>query len=109
MSPTAAMNAAAVLTLTPGMVINRRISGDLSAWRESSASSARSSPSRKVDLAQAPVQREALVQRQRQAHKPLAALLAEAVGDRRAAAEVARRHGMRLVLRAGPGPDQRVA
>src|SRR5215207_7788415 len=47
MSPIAAMNAAAVWTLTPGMVISRRIWGEPSACSASARSSAPSSSSRK--------------------------------------------------------------
>jgi hypothetical protein len=62
-----------------------------------------------VDLPQAPVQGEPLVVRQLECRKPAAAALAERVGDRRSVAEVARQHTVRLVLRAGAGPDEPLA
>jgi hypothetical protein len=64
MSPTEAMNAAAVCRLTPGTVISRRISGEPSASTASAASSAPDLGVEEVDLAQTSVEGQPLVDRQ---------------------------------------------
>ena len=109
MSPTAAMNVAAVCTLTPGTVISRSTSGQASACLAISRSSAAISRVEEVDLAQAPVERQALVDGQLERGQPRAAGLAERVGHRRALAQVARQHPVRLVLGAGPGAHDPLA
>ena len=64
MSPTAAMNVAATITLTPGTVISRLTSGQDSASAAISFSTCAISLSRKLDLAHGRVDRLALGERQ---------------------------------------------
>ncbi len=61
MSPTEAMKVAAVWTLTPGTLISRSTSGQASACLAISRSRAATSRVEEVDLAQAAVERQALV------------------------------------------------
>jgi hypothetical protein len=58
----------------------------------------------KVDLAQAAIEGQTLVDRQLQLGEPAPSRLAERVGHRRPLAQVAREHAMRLVLGARPSP-----
>ena len=93
MSPTAAMNVAAVCTLTPGTVISRRISGQASACVGDLARRARRSRCRGSRSGAG--SRRGSAARRRGSCSPAShapARLAEAVGDRRAPAEVARQH-----------------
>ena len=79
MSPIAARNVAAQITLTPGTVISRRISGESSAWRAISRSTAAISLSRNSTWRMPGVDRLALLERQLEPGQPRAALDAEQV------------------------------
>jgi hypothetical protein len=99
MSPTAAMNVAATITLTPGTVISRLTSGHDSA----SAAISRSTADlrvEEVDLADGGVDRLALGQRLLLLGQPAAALDAEQVRRRRAVLQAAHQHRVDLVLAA---------
>ena len=98
MSPTAAMNVAATMTLTPGTVISRLISGQDSASAAMSCSTAAISVSRKSIWRSARVDGLALLGRQLLLGQPAAALDAEQVRRGRAALQAAHQHRVDLVL-----------
>ena len=96
MSPTEAMNVAAVCTLTPGTLISRSTSGQASACLAISRRARR--PRRRGSRPGAgTVERQPLVDRQLELAPASGGRLAERVGDRRPLAEVARqaRHAPR--------------
>ncbi len=106
MSPTAAMNVAATITLTPGTVISRLTSGQDSASAAISFSTSAISASRNVDLAHGGVDGLALGDRQLLVGQPAAALDAEQIRRRRAVLQAAHQHRVDLVLRPRASPDE---
>ena len=100
MSPIAAMNVAATITLTPGTVISRLTSGQDSASAAISGSTSAISAVEELDLAHGRVDCLALGDRQLLLGKPAPALDAEQIRRRRAVLEAAHEHRVDLVLRA---------
>jgi hypothetical protein len=96
----AAMNVAAQIRFTPGTVISRRISGQLSACRAIRRSTAAISESRNSIWRMPGVDGLALLDRELERGEPLAALDPEQVRARRFALQAALQHGVDLVLRA---------
>ena len=106
MSPTAAMNVAATITLTPGTVISRLTSGQDSASAAISCSTSAISASRKSTwrTAESTVSRSA--ERQLLLGQPAPALDAEQIRRRRPVLQAAHQHRVDLVLRARARPHQ---
>lgn len=109
MSPTEAMNVAAVCTLTPGTVIQpqhlrpvQRLARDLGVEPSDLAVE-------EVDLAQAAVERQPFVERQLQPGQPTSTGLAKQMQDRWTVTPVAPEHAMNLILRPRPGPHNALA
>jgi hypothetical protein len=106
MSPTAAMNVAATITLTPGTVINRLTSGQDSASAAISRSTCAISLSRKSTWRTPDVDGLALAQRQLLVGQPAPALDPEQVRRGRAVLQAAHQHRVDLVLHPRAGPHQ---
>ena len=109
MSPTEAMNAAAVLQADArdphqpqDLRRGKRLGGQRCLQRLDLLVE-------KIDLSKTAVERQPLVDWQLKLGQPRSASLAEAIGHRRPAAEVTRRHGVRLVFRACAGTHKRLA
>src|SRR3954454_6776609 len=100
MSPTAAMNVAATMTLTPGTVISRVTSGHDSASAAIRCSTAGDLALEEIDLAHGGVDRLALTDRQVLLGQPAPTFDAEEVRRRRAVLQTAHQRGVDLVLRA---------
>ena len=98
--PSADEGRGALIRLTPGTVISRRISGHCSACWAISRSTAAISESRNSMWRMPGVDGLALLERQLQAGQPPAALDPEQVRARRLALQAALQHGVDLVLRA---------
>ena len=109
MSPTAARNVAATITLTPGTVISRLTCGEPSASRAICLLDLGDLLVEELDLAQTAVDRFALLDRQLDLAQPFAAGEAEQVADRRFLDQPPHQHGVALVLRARARPDQLAA
>ena len=106
MSPIAAMNVAAQITLTPGTVINRLISGDSRASVAISALDCLDLGVEELDLADSGLDRLALFFGELQPCEPGTSLLAERVGERGASDQAAHQDRLDLVLSPRSGPDQ---
>ena len=106
MSPTAARNVAAQITLTPGTVISRRTSPDSSASTATSRSTSAISASRNSTWRmQAATVSDSSTGSSSPA-QPLAPLDAEQIRHRRAAGQPTHEHGVDLVLRPRPCAHQ---
>ena len=103
------MNVAATITLTPGTVISRLTSGQLSASAAMTCSTAAISPSRKSTWRHRRVDGLALDDRQLLLGQPGAALDTEQIRRRRAVLQTAHQRRVDLVLRARPGPHELLA
>jgi hypothetical protein len=108
MSPTAARKVAAPIRFTPGTVISRLASGQVSICLATIRSTCSISRSRNA-MWVGGLDRLGLLGRQAQPAKPLAALDPEQVGARRLALKPAHQHRVHLVLDPGAGADQLLA
>ena len=109
MSPTAARNVAATITLTPGTVISRLTCGELERVAGDLPLDLCDLLVEELDLAQTAVDGLALLDRQLDLAQPLAAGQAEQVADRRLLDQPPHQHGVALVLRARARPHQLAA
>src|SRR3954471_20299489 len=111
MSPTKPMNVAAVIMSTPGTVMSRPISAEPNARSGDRALHDQDLGAERGDLAQAALDRDALIDRQLDLAQPGPPGLAEQVadaGNRRSRCEPAR-HGSRSWLGCADAPAARAA
>src|SRR5687768_5701982 len=106
MSPIAARNDAATITLTPGTVISRRICGERSAVARDQPVDRGDLGVEERDLAQTALERLALLDRQLELGQPATALDAEHVADRWPADQPPDDHRVDLVLAARALPNK---
>src|SRR5215204_4591850 len=106
MSPTAAMNAAAVIAPTAGTLISRRISSQAQGLGSDHLLDRGELGLAELDLAHRAVDRLALGRRQLELGQPLAAGLAEEVAEAGLWDEPPHQRGVDLVLGRGSGADE---